>query len=126
MISIIDAFEEVEGGEISVKKIPSMNIFEISAVVPQVKIEIVRIRPGEKLHEQMLGNQSAMYSHKHDEHYKIFSVIHNCSSSPLHIKNGARVADGFSYTSTNHQAWITQADLQEWKPLNQKKIGKIK
>ncbi len=120
------AFEDMEGGEIYVKKIPSMNIVDIAkAVAPQAKIEIVGIRPGEKLHEQMIGEEDAIYTYEYDEHYKILPAIHNWSASPLRIKNGIRVSDGFSYTSANNQVWMTQSDLQEWILVNQKKIGQI-
>jgi len=120
------AFEDMEGGEIYVKKIPSMNIVDIAkAVAPEAKIDIVGIRPGEKLHEQMIGEEDAMYTYEYSEHYKILPAIHNWSASPLRIKNGKPVPEGFSYTSSNNQEWMTQADLQEWVHSNQKKIGQI-
>ena len=120
------AFEDMEGGEIYVKKIPSMNIVDIAkAVAPDAKIEIVGIRPGEKLHEQMIGEEDAMYTYEYAEHYKILPAIHNWSASPARIKDGNRVADGFSYTSANNQEWMTQAKLEEWIKLNQNKIGQI-
>ncbi len=120
------AFEDMEGGEIYVKKIPSMNIVDIAkAVAPDAKIEIVGIRPGEKLHEQMIGEEDSMYTYEYADHYKILPAINNWSASPARIKDGKRVTDGFSYTSANNQDWMTQADLQEWILLNQKKIGQI-
>jgi len=120
------AFEDMEGGEIYVKKIPSMNIVDIArAVAPEAKIDIVGIRPGEKLHEQMIGEEDAIYTYEYAEHYKILPAIHNWSASPLRIKNGKPVPEGFSYTSSNNQEWMTQADLREWVSSNQKKIGQI-
>src|SRR5690606_5687734 len=54
------AFEDMEGGEIYVKKIPSMRVTDLARVVaPKAKLEIVGIRPGEKLHEQMIGAEDA-------------------------------------------------------------------
>ena len=120
------AFEDMEGGEIYVKKIPSMNIVDIAkAVAPEAKIDIVGIRPGEKLHEQMIGEEDAMYTYEYAEHYKILPAIHNWSTTPIRIKDGKRVSEGFSYTSSNNQEWMTQADLQVWISSNQKKIGQI-
>ena len=120
------AFEDMEGGEIYVKKIPSMNIVDIAkAVAPEAKIDIVGIRPGEKLHEQMIGEEDAMYTYEYAEHYKILPAIHNWSESPLRIKDGKLVSEGFSYTSLNNQEWMTQVNLQEWISMNNKKIGQI-
>ena len=120
------AFEDMEGGEIYVKKIPSMNIVDIAkAVAPEAKIDIVGIRPGEKLHEQMIGEEDAMYTYEYTEHYKILPAIHNWSVSPLRIKDGKLVSEGFSYTSSNNKEWMTQSELQEWIKSNQKKIGEI-
>ena len=120
------AFEDMEGGEIYVKKIPSMNIMDIAkAVAPESKIDIVGIRPGEKLHEQMIGEEDAMYTYEYAEHYKILPAIHNWSTTPLRIKDGKRVSEGFSYTSSNNQEWMTKNELEDWILINQKKIGTI-
>jgi UDP-N-acetylglucosamine 4,6-dehydratase (inverting) len=120
------SFEDMEGGEIYVKKIPSMSIVSIAkAVAPEAKIEIVGIRPGEKLHEQMIGEEDAMYTYEYAEHYKILPAIHNWSISPLRIKNGKRVVDGFSYTSANNQEWMSTKALEDWILANKKKIGAI-
>ena len=120
------AFEDMEGGEIYVKKIPSMNILEIArAVAPEANIEVVGIRPGEKLHEQMIGEEDAMYTYEYPEHYKILPAINNWSNSPIRIKDGRRVPDGFSYTSSNNQSWMSRVDLEKWISENQKRIGQI-
>ena len=55
-----DAFNDMIGGEIYVKKIPSMKLIDIASVIaPQAKHEIVGIRPGEKLHEEMISAEDA-------------------------------------------------------------------
>ncbi|MDR8242603.1 UDP-N-acetylglucosamine 4,6-dehydratase (inverting), partial [Acinetobacter baumannii] len=57
------AFEDMVGGEIYVKKIPSMKVTDLAAVVaPEAKQEVVGIRPGEKLHEQMISVEDAYYT----------------------------------------------------------------
>jgi FlaA1/EpsC-like NDP-sugar epimerase len=120
------AIEDMEGGEIYVKKIPSMNIVDIAkAAAPDAKIEIVGIRPGEKLHEQMIGEEDSMFTYEYAEHYKILPAINNWAASPTRIKDGKRVADGFSYTSFNNQDWMSRIDLEQWIAVNQKKIGQI-
>ena len=120
------AFEDMEGGEIYVKKIPSMTITQIAnAVVPQAMHDIVGIRPGEKLHEQMIGPEDALHTYEYPEHFKILPAIHNWSASPVRIKDGVKVPDGFIYASDNNGAWMTEAELMQWLTANQAKIGVI-
>jgi UDP-N-acetylglucosamine 4,6-dehydratase (inverting) len=66
------AFDDMQGGEIYVKKIPSMSIGDIAkAVAPEASHKIIGIRPGEKIHEQMIGLEDAPNTYEYDEHYKI-------------------------------------------------------
>ncbi|MBO9194834.1 UDP-N-acetylglucosamine 4,6-dehydratase (inverting) [Rhizobium sp. 16-449-1b] len=120
------AFEDMAGGEIYVKKIPSMNIMDIAAAVaPQTSTEIVGIRPGEKLHEQMIGTEDALYTYEYAEHFKILPTIHDWSKDPFRIKDGVRVPDGFTYCSDNNKDWMSRDELQAWIAANESKIGKI-
>jgi len=60
------AFDDMEGGEIYVKKIPSMKVTDLATVVaPEARQEVVGIRPGEKLHEQMIGVEDAFYTYEY-------------------------------------------------------------
>lgn len=62
------AFDDMEGGEIYVKKIPSMKVTDLATVVaPEARQEVVGIRPGEKLHEQMIGEEDAFYTYEYPE-----------------------------------------------------------
>ena len=116
------AFEDMVGGEIYVKKIPSMKVTELAKVIaPDAKHEIVGIRPGEKLHEQMIGTEDALYTYEYPEHYKILPAIHSWDCDANRIKNGKRVEEGFSYTSDNNAEWMTSADLQAWIDANREK-----
>jgi UDP-N-acetylglucosamine 4,6-dehydratase (inverting) len=120
------AFEDMVGGEIYVKKIPSMNITEIAAAVsPETRVEIVGIRPGEKLHEQMIGTEDAPYTYDYDGYYKILPAIHQWSDDPARISNGAKVAADFTYRSDNNPDWMSVETLRQWVALNRDKIGKI-
>lgn len=120
------AFEDMEGGEIYVKKIPSMNIVDIAATVaPGARHEIVGIRPGEKLHEQMIGAEDAPHTFEYPEHFKILPAINNWSASPARIKDGVRVPDGFTYASDSNPDWMAPADLAAWIDTNRAKIGAI-
>lgn len=120
------AFDDLEGGEIYVKKIPSMRVVDLAKVVaPSARLEFVGIRPGEKLHEQMIGAEDAYYTYEYDEHFKILPAIHNWSSCGLRIKDGRKVPEGFSYTSDNNPEWMSDSDLQAWIDANWQKIGSI-
>ncbi|MBP7392379.1 MAG: UDP-N-acetylglucosamine 4,6-dehydratase (inverting) [Zoogloea sp.] len=120
------AFDDMEGGEIYVKKIPSMKVTDLAAAVaPEARIEIVGIRPGEKLHEQMISPEDSFYTYEYPEHYKILPAIHNWDASAERIKDGAKVAEGFDYSSNNNPEWMSIADLQAWIAANQHKIGNI-
>lgn len=120
------AFDDMQGGEIYVKKIPSMSIVDIAkAVAPNVSHKIIGIRPGEKIHEQMIGLEDAPNTYEYDEHYKILPMIHGWSLDALRIKDGIKVADGFTYTSENNVNWMLVQDLRNWIDLNKNKIGLI-
>ncbi len=83
MISLEDAvelvwhsFADMVGGEIYVKKIPSMKVTELAkTIAPYAEHEIIGIRPGEKLHEQMIGSEDAPFTYEYSEHYKILPSI---------------------------------------------------
>ncbi|WP_110665742.1 UDP-N-acetylglucosamine 4,6-dehydratase (inverting) [Salinicola halophilus] len=120
------AFEDMEGGEIYVKKIPSMKVTDLARVVaPDAKQEVVGIRPGEKLHEQMIGEEDAIYTYEYPEHYKILPAINNWDKDVNRIKDGVKVKDDFNYSSDNNVEWMTDAQLQAWIDRNWEKIGAI-
>ena len=120
------AFDDMEGGEIYVKKIPSMKVTDLAtAVAPEARQEIVGIRPGEKLHEQMIGVEDAFYTYEYPEYFKILPAINGWDTCAKRIKDGKRVADGFSYTSDNNTEWMQPAELRAWITNNQEKIGRI-
>ena len=120
------AFEDMEGGEIYVKKIPSMCITDIaSSVAPRAEQKIIGIRPGEKLHEQMIGEEDAAFTYEYPEHFKILPAIHSWNLSEERIKDGRLVPEGFRYTSDNNTEWMTREELQDWIEANRAKIGKI-
>ena len=120
------AFENMVGGEIYVKKIPSMKVTELARVVaPECKQVVVGIRPGEKLHEQMIGAEDSYYTFEYPEYFKILPTINNWSSSPERIKDGKTVPEGFVYASDNNEDWMTDADLQAWIDANNEKISSV-
>lgn len=120
------AFEDMKGGETYVKKIPSMKITDIAlAVDASAKQEEVGIRPGEKLHEQMIGVEDALYTYEYSGHYKILPSINDWSNDLARIGEGVRVAEGFVYNSETNKEWMKIKTLQNWIEVNRNKIGSI-
>ena len=119
------AFEDMIGGEIYVKKIPSMKMTDVAlALAPRATHNIVGIRPGEKLHEQMIGSEDAPHTYEYDEHYKVLPSIHGWSSDPARINSGTLVRPDFTYCSDNNSEWMSVPTLQAWIEQNREHIGK--
>lgn len=120
------AFEDMIGGEIYVKKIPSMKVTDIArAIAPDAQLEIVGIRPGEKLHEQMIGPEDAMHTYEYPTYYKILPAIHQWSDDPLRINDGKKVSPDFNYCSDNNTEWMSIEVLRAWIAQHGERIGKI-
>lgn len=120
------AFEDMVGGEIYVKKIPSMKVTDVArAIATDASHDIVGIRPGEKLHEQMIAPEDAPHTYEYAEHYKILPAIHNWSQDPERINGGKLVAPDFTYCSDNNTDWMSIDTLRAWIKQNREKIGKI-
>ena len=118
------AFDNMKGGEIYVKKIPSMKVTDIAhAVSNDAKQEIVGIRPGEKIHEQMIGLEDAIYTYEYPGSFKILPSIDNWSKDPSRINGGIRVDPDFTYCSDNNKDWMDIESLQNWIERNHNKIG---
>ena len=109
------AFEDMVGGEIYVKKIPSMKVTDLASVVaPECKQEIIGIRPGEKLHEQMISLEDASTTYSYNGYYKILPAINDWAIDDSRIKDGAKINTDFTYSSDNNEEWMTREDLQKW------------
>ena len=120
------SFEDMKGGEIYVKKIPSMKVTDIALAVDEnAKQEEIGIRPGEKLHEQMIGLEDSYYTYEYPGHYKILPSINDWASDPERIKDGVKVESDFVYTSDNNIEWMEISELKDWIEKNRNKIGNI-
>jgi UDP-N-acetylglucosamine 4,6-dehydratase len=120
------AFDDMVGGEIYVKKIPSMKVTDVAhAVAPAAQHEIMGIRPGEKLHEQMISSEDAPHTYKYEGHYKILPAINNWSQDPARINGGELVHPDFTYSSDNNLEWMSIETLTAWISQNRDKIGKF-
>ena len=120
------AFDDMKGGEIYVKKIPSMKVTDIAlAINDKAKQEVIGIRPGEKLHEQMIGLEDALYTYEYPGYFKTLPSIYEWSKDPERIGNGKKVDPDFMYSSDNNKEWMKISELQEWIKKNINKIGNI-
>ena len=120
------AFDDMVGGEIYVKKIPSMKVTDVAnAIAPTAQHEFVGIRPGEKLHEQMISSEDAPHTFEYEGHYKILPSINNWSKDEARIKKGTPVHPDFTYSSDNNLDWMSSEMLSTWIAQNRDKIGKI-
>ena len=120
------AFNNMIGGEIYVKKIPSIKITDIAKVIaPHSKFEVIGIRPGEKLHEQMIGIEDSYTTFEYKDHFKILPQLNNWGIDKKRIKQGKKVKEGFIYSSEDNPDWMTKTYLKNWIKDNKKLIGKF-
>jgi len=120
------AFNDMLGGEIYVKKIPSMKLVEMASVIDgAAEQKIVGIRPGEKLHEQMIGFEDAPFTYEYDEHFKILPAIISKEEIAARIRHGNLVDGDFTYCSDSNKEWMSRDDLKGWIDSNIDEIGKI-
>ena len=120
------AFNDMMGGEIYVKKIPSMKVTDIAKVIaPKAKLKIIGIRPGEKLHEQMIGKEDSYTTYKYSNYYKILPQLNNWEKDKSRIKSGKKVQENFYYSSDKNDDWMTKAQLKYWIDKYKNYIGKI-
>jgi UDP-N-acetylglucosamine 4,6-dehydratase/5-epimerase len=119
------AINDMNGGEIYVRKIPSMKIVDIAkAIAPNARHEIIGIRPGEKLHEQMISIEDAAHTYEYQQYYKILPAINNWDHDPKRINEGRLVASDFTYCSDNNVDWMSADTLRYWLEQNRHKTPK--
>ena len=112
---VLDSLKRMNGGELFVPKIPSMNILDLAkAVAPNAKIEYIGIRPGEKIHEVMISSDDAINTLEFDSYFVIQP------SQPWwdnldykKINGGKKVDDSFTYSSGNNTQWLDIPELRK-------------
>lgn len=120
------ALEDSVGGEIFVKKIPSMRVIDIAkAINPSAELKIVGIRPGEKIHEQMIGIEDAEYTYEYPSYYKILPAINGWNVDPIRIGLGKKVNKNFIYSSDNNSSSMSIESLRDWIALHRNSFEKI-
>ncbi len=118
---VLEAFKDMIGGEIYVKKIPSMKITDIAkAINNKAKFKIIGTRPGEKLHEQMISVDEAYCTYEYKNFFKILPSINDWHLDRKRIKDGKKVNKNFSYNSENNKHKMSIIELQKWINKNYK------
>ena len=108
---VMDSFEHMVGGEIFVPKIPSMQVVDLAqALCPRQPIRVIGIRPGEKLHEAMIGEDDSRSVIDMGARYAILPEFEWYNARR---DRGTSVPDGFSYTSDRNDDWLTVEQLTE-------------
>ena len=109
---VLDNLERMQGGEIFVPKIPSMNIMDLAkAIAPECETKIVGIRPGEKLHEAMIMEDDARHTLEFDTYYAILPELSWWSQE--NNSEGKVLPEGFAYTSDNNKEWLKIEELKD-------------
>lgn len=109
---VLDNLERMQGGELFVPKIPSMRVTDLAkAIAPECEIEIVGIRPGEKLHEAMIMEDDARHTREYDTYYVIQPEFSWWSD--IKSEGSKELSEGFKYTSDTNEEWLTVQELKK-------------
>jgi UDP-N-acetylglucosamine 4,6-dehydratase len=107
---VVGAFEDMDGGELYVPRIPSMKVTDLAeAIVPGAELVEVGIRPGEKLHEEMISPEDARRTIRQPERYVVGPTLAEWTYA---TPKGEQVEDGFSYTSDTNDQWLSVEDIR--------------
>jgi UDP-N-acetylglucosamine 4,6-dehydratase len=111
---VLKCLELMQGGELFVPKIPSMNIMDLArAIAPKCEHKIIGIRPGEKLHEVMITKDDSRHTLEFEDYYIVEPEFHWWSNEG-HIANGGKpVKEDFKYASNTNDKWLTVEELRE-------------
>jgi len=111
---VLQAMEDMQGGEIFVPKIPSYRITDMAtAIGPNCEQKIVGIRPGEKLHEEMITTSDSFYAVDLGNRFAVLSVSGKLSQKDYCASFGGKpVKHGMSYDSFNNEEYLSVADIR--------------
>ena len=111
---VLRCLELMDGGELFVPKIPSMNIMELAkAIASECKHEIVGIRPGEKLHEVMITEDDARHTLELENYYIVEPEFKWWSNKKHMVNGGVPVPENFRYASNTNDRWLTVEELRK-------------
>lgn len=108
---VVDSFDLMVGGELYVPRIPSMKIMDlVEAVAPGSETVPVDIRPGEKLHEEMISEDDSRRTLLLKDRYVVLPTIANWGD--FVAPQGESLPDGFAYRSNTNDLWLSSADIK--------------
>ena len=111
---VLNGMREMHGGELFVPKIPSMRITDLARLIaPKCKLNIVGIRPGEKLHEIMIGREDAPNTVDCGSHYIIQPMLKFWERNGGTYAKLPRCPEGFDYTSDANDRWVSDEEMQQ-------------
>ena len=112
---VLHALGEAWGGEIFVPKIPSYKITEVAkAIGPECKHPVIGIRPGEKVHEEMITESDSFYTYDLGKYYAILPSVTNWNLEDFIKKfNAKKVPERFKYNSGDNTEWVEANELVE-------------
>jgi len=107
---VISCFNDMAGGELYVPRIPSMHVVDLAqAISPESELVDIGIRPGEKLHEEMISSEDSRRTLRRDDRYVVMPTL---AEWGWHQPAGDLVEDGFSYTSDTNDRWLSVDDIR--------------
>lgn len=110
---VVKSFDRMSGGEIFVPRIPSTTILDLAeAIVPGTEIDVIGIRPGEKLHEEMISENDAHRTYRFDDHYVIAPTMSSWGGDDMYSASD-RVADDFSYCSDTNDWFFSVEEIRK-------------
>jgi UDP-N-acetylglucosamine 4,6-dehydratase/5-epimerase len=110
---VVKSFDWMVGGEIFVPRIPSTTLVDLAtAIAPEAELKMVGIRPGEKLHEEMISVDDARRTYAHDDHYSILPLLTDWS---VHEEKtpGELVPEGFCFRSDNNPWFLGVNEIED-------------
>ena len=108
---VVDSFDVMQGGELFVPRIPSMRILDlVEAVAPGAPTHEMGVRPGEKLHEEMIAADDSRRTLRFPDRYVVQPVVASWGYETP--QGGEEVADGFNYRSDNNDLWLSVEDMR--------------
>lgn len=110
---VLDCLDRMEGGELFVPKIASMRVVDlIKAIAPKLKIKVIGIRPGEKLHEMLISKDDSRYTREYSDRFEIIypSLYHNINSKK---NNGKKISEDSEYTSDKNSKWLSIEEMRK-------------
>ncbi|MNE61663.1 UDP-N-acetylglucosamine 4,6-dehydratase [compost metagenome] len=112
---VLHAIEHAWGGEVFVPKIPSYRIGDVAdAIAPECKREIIGIRPGEKIHEEMITSSDSFSTVDLGRYYAILPQVPNWNLEEFYKHFNAKpVPQGFQYNSGTNTEWLTAEEIRE-------------